>query len=133
MPRAAEELIGLANAEDLAARAAGAIACTAVVERVTGGSGSLDLSVAGRRVSVGVDLLLASCERVRGEVIDYGLGLVRRDVGVALGGELLAIDSDGNREIDTLVSDEAYYGELTAWPTAEKPRFTVALAAERLP
>lgn len=131
--RAASELIGLLGAEDLAAQAAGAVACTAVVDRVTGGGDSLDLSVAGRSIAVGVEILLEGCERARGEIRDYGLGLVRRNAGVALGGALLMADSDGNRAIDTLVSEEDYYGELTAYPTAQKPRFPVYLAAERLP
>lgn len=128
---AAVELLDQLDAETLAEQVNEALACTSIVERITGGSSELTFEAGGMSFSVGVADLLDGCALARSEVAGYAFGLINPDVGVAVGGTARALDTNGDAVIDRLVSGADYSGLITAVPLPTPTRFNASFSAER--
>lgn len=128
---AATELLGALDAEALAEQVADALACDSIVDHITGGSDAFRFEIGGMSFSLGIDALLDGCDVVRDEVVDHAFGIIDPALGVAVGGAVRALDTDGDALVDRLVSDAGYSGSITAVPLPTPTRFNASFAADR--
>lgn len=93
---------------------------------------ALSVRVAGRDFDIAEDVLVAACGVAMGVLEDRVAGLLSVDAFVEVGGRLEMIDDDGDRVIDSLVSEPEYGGVVTLYrPAALAPQIDVALTAAR--
>ena len=127
--RVASDVLGV-DVEVITQTAREAVECTALVSVITGGAATYEFRVAGKTFSLGMDLLMSGCGAARDAMFDQLLGLVRRDVGVAIGGSITLGDSDADVVAD-LFRNANYSGTITAAPTMNDPVFAITLDATR--
>jgi hypothetical protein len=107
--RVATDLLGV-DTGALAAQITGTIDCTAITSEVTGGAGSVTITVAGEELSVSAASITDGCDALVAAATDRALGLLARDTPISLGGAVTAIDSDGDLKADGLTSGAGYGG-----------------------
>lgn len=119
---AGEDLLQL-DIDALTAQAA-AIDCSGVVDTLTSGSPSYDITVGGQTFSVGASTIADACTSLAQAMANKVLGLFSVDAPLELGGQVLARDSDGDLAIDGLSAAPGYGGEIIVDPKPLSPQVT---------
>lgn len=126
----ARDALGI-DAFALADQAMTALACTDLVDVITGGGTSYDITVGGQGFSVPASSLVSACDAHRAELTERALGMVRPDAGIRLGGPARLVDDPADRVTDTVSSEPGYGGAITALGLPVEPQVTASFSASR--
>jgi hypothetical protein len=119
----ARDALGL-DAYALGDQAMQALDCAALIDVVTGGDTSYDLSVGGQDFSVPVTMLTPACADLRADLATDALAMVRPDAGITLGGPVQVTGS-------TVTSQPGYGGVITSLPGPVQPQVTATFSGTR--
>ena len=118
----ARDALGV-DAYALADQAMEATSCANLLDIVTGGDATYDLTVGGQDFSVAASELSPACEDLRTDLTDDALAMIRPDAGLRLGGSVGVTGST--------VSSQAYGGAITLLPGPVEPLVTATFSATR--
>lgn len=130
--RAGAELLEVVDPGSLGEQLASSFTCARVVEEITGGSVAFEFGAGGMTFSLNMEDLLEGCSLARDELVVRALGFIDPDIGVAVGGTVRAMDTDGDAMTDLLASGADYSGLLTAVPLPTPTSFDASFAAARV-
>ena len=125
----ARDALGI-DADALADQAMTAIDCADVVDLITGGGTSYDITVADQGFSVPASSMVTACDELRAELTERALGMVRPDAGIRLVGPVLLADG-GDGTTDTVASQPGYGGAITALGLPVEPQVVATFSASR--
>lgn len=126
----ARDALGI-DAFAIADQAMDALACTEVVDVITGGGASYDITVGGQGFSVPASTMVTACDALRAELAERALGMVRPDAGIRLGGPARLVDDAVDYVTDTVASDLGYGGAITALGLPVEPQVVASFSASR--
>jgi hypothetical protein len=125
----ARDALGI-DAFALADQAMTAIDCADVVDLITDGGTSYDITVGGQGFSVPAASMVTACDALRAELTERALGMVRPDAGIRLGGPARLLDG-GDGTTDTVASEPGYGGAITALGLPVEPQVVATFSASR--
>jgi hypothetical protein len=126
----AREALGL-DAFALADEAMAALGCPGLVDVITDGGASYDITVGGQGFSVPAATLVTACDALRAELAERALGMIRPDAGVRLGGPVRLVDEGGDTNTDIVASEPGYGGAITALGLPVEPQISASFSASR--
>ncbi len=108
------------------------LVCIALADSITNGD-EIELSVLWFDFTLDNSLLEKACDKAYGRLAEKMLGILSFDTGIVLGGEMTAIDADGDQIVDMLSTEGgSYSGVLTMLPGPLDPVVLVSGTSERV-
>lgn len=126
----AREALGI-DAFAVADQAIAAIACADVVDLITDGGTSYDITVGGQGFSVPASSMVTACDALRAELAGRALGMIRPDAGIRLGGPAQLVDGSADGTTDSVASQPGYGGAITALGLPVEPQVVASFSASR--
>jgi hypothetical protein len=107
----------------------GAWDCEALADAI--GGPSLSIEIAGQQFELGAETLSDACAAAITAISDRALGFLRSDIGVEIGGEVIASDVTEDGRVHTLENGPSYGGAYVGLPASFDPVIQIIFQAER--
>jgi len=119
------------NVQDQTDALLATVDCAQFTSAVTGGSASVRVTVGNEDFDLDDSVITNQCNELKTKLAARILGIFDPDTKISIGGSVNAVDSDGDKAIDTLSSAAQYGGEFQVVGAAFNPAVSVSFSASR--